>query len=499
MRLMPKMARDFSGNTGPRRRPALIVCLVAAFMTLLDISIVTVALPSMERSLHMPAADVSWAVAGFALTFGLTLVPAGRLGDHYGRRRLFLIGLSLFAITAVLCGAAPDATVLVIGRLARGVAAGLLAPQVIGLMQQMYDGPRRGRAFGYYGATVGLSTAIGPLLGGVILQVFGVADGWRFVFYLSAPVVLVTLALAYKVLPADRPGRAPHAPDLAGALLLGLGIAAIMLPLLQATGTRAHPRFWLFAVGGALLTAFMFWERRLRSRGGYPLVNLRLLTIRSYSVGTMIAAAFYSGFTGIFLVITLFFQQGLGYSALQAALSTLIFTVGSAGSAIISGRIVHWAGRRTVVIGSGVAALGLAGAALVVYRWTGHDTPLILAAPLLVAGCGCGFVISANQTLTLQEITRADAGVAAGIYETGQRIGTALGTALASALFFGELARTYGDFHAAAGLGLVSPAVLVGVAFLIGLIDILRPVRRRSAVVDVEVAARPGADPVRPL
>ena len=486
---MPKTAEDFPGITESRRRHALLICLVAAFMTLLDISIVTVALPSMERSLHLSAADVSWAVAGFALTFGLTLVPAGRLGDQYGRRRLFLIGLSLFAITAAVCGAAPDATVLIVGRLCRGVAAGLLAPQVIGLMQQMYRGPGRGKVFGYYGATVGLSTAIGPLLGGVILQVFGTAGGWRFVFYLSVPVVVVTLAFAFRVLPADQPGRAPHAPDLVGALLLGLGIVAIMLPLLQATGARAHPRFWLFAAGAALLAGFTFWERRLRSRGGYPLVNTKLLTIRSYSVGTMIAAAFYSGFTGIFLVITLFFQQGLGYSALQAALSTLIFTVGSAASAIISGRIVHRTGRRTVVIGSGVAALGLAAAALAVYRWTGPDTPLILAGPLLVAGCGCGFVISANQTLTLNEITRADAGVAAGVYETGQRIGTALGTALASALFFGELARTYGDFHAAAGLGLVSPAVLVGVAFLIGLVDILRPARRRTAGVDIEVAS----------
>lgn len=485
---MQKTAEDFSGNTEPQRRHALLIGLVAAFMTLLDISIVTVALPSMERSLHMSGADVSWAVAGFALTFGLTLVPAGRLGDQYGRRTLFLIGLSLFAITAVVCGAAPDATVLVVGRLCRGVAAGLLAPQVIGLMQQMYSGPGRGKAFGYYGATVGLSTAIGPLLGGVILQVFGTADGWRFVFYLPALVIVVTLVFAFRVLPADQPGRAPQAPDLAGALLLGLGIVAIMLPLLQATGAKAHPRFWLFAVGAALLAAFTFWERRLRSRGGYPLVNLKLLTIRSYSVGTMIAAAFYSGFTGIFLVISVFFQQGLGYSALQAGLSTLIFTVGSFGSAIISGRIVHRTGRRTVVIGSGVATLGLATVALVADRWTGHDTPLILAAPLLVAGCGCGFVISANQTLTLHEITRADAGVAAGIYQTGQRIGTALGTALASALFFGELARTYGDFHAAAGLGLVVPAVLVGVAFLIGLVDILRPVRRAAAAADVEVA-----------
>src|SRR3979411_2865580 len=185
---MQKTAEDFSGNPEPRRWHALLICLVAGFMTLLDVSIVNVALPSMEHNLHMSPADVSWAVAGYALTFGLTLVPAGRLGDEYGRRKFFLIGLALFAITAAVCGAAPNATVLVVGRLCRGVAAGLLAPQVIGLMPQMYTGQRRGNAFGYSGATVGMSTAIGPLLGGVILQAFGVAQGWRFGFYLSIPV-----------------------------------------------------------------------------------------------------------------------------------------------------------------------------------------------------------------------------------------------------------------------------------------------------------------------
>jgi len=485
---MEKTAVDPTANVPTRRWHALLICLVAGFMTLLDVSIVNVALPSMEHSLRMSASQVSWAVAGYALTFGLTLVPAGRLGDEYGRRKLFLIGLTLFAVTALICGAAPNATVLVIGRLSRGVAAGLLAPQVIGLLQQMYSGPQRGKAFGYYGATVGLSTAIGPLLGGVILQAFGVAQGWRFVFYLSVPVIVVTLAFAFRVLPADRPSGVHRRLDLIGALLLGLGVLAIMLPLLEATGAKSRPQLWLVAVGIVWLVLFVLWERRLGARGGQPLVNLKLLTVRGFAVGTMVAAAFYSGFTGIFLVITMFFQQGLKYSALQAALSTLIFTVGSAGSAVISGRRVHRTGRRSVVAGSAVATLGLAVVAILAGTWTGPDTALVLAVPLLVAGCGCGFVISANQTLTLHEITRADAGVAAGVYETGQRIGTALGTALAGALFFGTLAQTHGDYRTAAGLGLAAPAVLVGVAFLISLVDILRPVRGPAAAVAAQAA-----------
>jgi MFS family permease len=201
----------------------------------------------------------------------------------------------------------------------------------------------------------------------------------------------------------------------------------------------------------------------------------------------VIAAVFFGRFTGIFLVITIFLQQGLKYSPLEAAASMLIFTVGSAGSAVIGGRLVHRVGRRLVVIGSAVATLGLTVLALFAHSWTGPDTAAVLAAPLLAAGCGCGLVIPANQTLALHEITRTNAGLAAGIYETGQRIGTAVGTALSSALFFGGLATTAGDYHAAVGRGLAIPAVLVGMAFLIGTTDILWPVRR-AAKADVEVA-----------
>jgi EmrB/QacA subfamily drug resistance transporter len=463
-----------SPQPNTRRWPALAICLIASFMTLLDISVVTVALPSMQRGLHLSAAEVSWSVAGYALAFGLPLIPAGRLGDEYGRRRLFLISLTLFAATGVLCGAAPDAAVLVLGRVLRGVAAGVLAPQVIGLVQQMYSGPGRGRAFGYYGATTGIAIAVGPLLGGLALQALGPADGWRWVFYLSVPIVLIAFALGVKVLPADQRGRA-HRIDVLGVVLLGSGVLGVMLPLLQATGQGARPAFWLFAVGAVLLTSFVLWQRRLGARDERPLVHLKVLRIRSYAVGAMTATAFYAGFTSIFLVLTLFLQQGLHYSPLRAALSTLIFTLVSTVSAVCSGRLVHRFGRRMVVLGTAIATAGLIALALVARVSTAANAPAVLAVPLLVAGAGCGMVVSANQTLTLTDITRATAGVAAGVYETGVRIGTALGTAVASALFFGTLAATHGDQHVAIALGLASPAAFVGVALLIGLVDILRP------------------------
>jgi len=429
------MRQTAGGRGGPDeqpRRSALVLCIVAGFMTLLDISIVNVAVPSMTRGLGLTPADVAWAVTGYTLAFGLTLIPAGRLGDVYGRKRMFLIGLSLFTATAVLCGAAPNAAVLIVGRLLRGIAAGILAPQVIALLQQMYDGPRRGRAFGYYGATVGMSTAIGPLLGGVILRVFGAADGWRFVFYLSLPVLIAALVFAFPVLPADR---------------------------------------------------------RRRRHGGRPQARPSLLRVRSYLVGTMIATTFFAGFTSIFLVLTIFLQQGLGYSALQAALATLTFTVSATCCAVVGGRVVHRVGRRIVLLGSALATVGLSAVALVAALWTRGDLALVLAGPLLVAGCGCGLVIAANQILTLREVTRGSVGLAVGLYDTGQRIGTAVATALTTAAFFGTLASEPADYRGAAGLGLGIAAALVGLAFVIGLVDVLRSRRTAAPAHETQVAA----------
>ena len=308
-----------------QRRQALAICLIAGSMTLLDMSIFNVALPSVQHSLHISPAKASWSVVGYALMFGLTLIPAGRLGDEYGRRKLFLIGLSLSAVTAIVCGAAPDATVLVMGRLCHGVAAGLLAPQVIALMQEMYAGPKRGRAFGYFGATAGLSAAAGPLLGGIILQAFGTAEGWRFVFFLPVPILVLTLAFVIRVMPADHRAGV-HRLDLVGAVLLGLGLLGIMLLPLQESEARAHPRIWLFAIGAAWVGLFGLWEGRLGARGGHPLLDLKPLTIRSYSVGATIVAAFYAGFAGVFLVMTMFLQQGLNYSPLSDSVFDAIKT-----------------------------------------------------------------------------------------------------------------------------------------------------------------------------
>lgn len=464
----------------PRRWKALWVCLIAGFMTLLDVSIVNVALPSMERGIGATATDVSWVVSGYALTFGLALVPSGRLGDDYGRKTMFLVGLFLFVATSAVCGAAQNAEWLVIARLCQGVAGGLLNPQVIGMMQQMFSGRERGRAFGFFGATVGLSTAVGPVLGGALIQAFGDHDGWRYVFYVNLPIGLVALAFGARLLPGNGgTARRRQLPDLVGTVLLGLAVVSVMLPLIEDEQATAQPRWWLLGVGAALLVLFVLWERWIGARGGRALVKLSLLTIRSYAMGALLGLVYFAGFTGIFLVATLFFQQGLGYSPLEAGASTLAFAIGSAISPAIGGRIVHRFGRPLVVLGMVAVALGLGASAYLMRDWTGSGTAFVLAGPLFVAGFGSGFVIAPNQTLALEEIPPAEGGTAAGVFQTGQRVGAAIGTALGGSLFFGELSRSHGNYHDAAALGFAGAVALVLLALVIGLVDVIMSARRR--------------------
>ncbi|MFI5614351.1 DHA2 family efflux MFS transporter permease subunit [Amycolatopsis sp. NPDC051903] len=477
----------------PRRWRALWVCLIAGFMTLLDVSIVNVALPSMERGIGATPADVSWVVSGYALTFGLALVPAGRLGDDYGRRKMFLLGLALFVVTSALCGAAPNATWLVVARLAQGIAGGLLNPQVIGMMQQLFSGRERGKAFGAFGAVVGLSTAIGPVLGGLLIQGFGVDEGWRYVFYVNLPIGVLAILFGLRLLPKDVRLGPKRAPDVLGTILLGVAVVAVMLPLVEEEEQTARPRWWLMGVAAGLLVLFVLWQLWLGRRGKHPLVNLKLLSFRSYTMGSLLGLVYFAGFTGIFLVLTLFFQQGEGYSALESGASMLAFAIGSAISPAIGGRLVHRLGRPMVVLGNLLAALGLAGTAWIVRDYLGAGTALMIAGPLFVAGFGSGLVIAPNSTLALEDVPPAEGGTAAGVLQTAQRIGSAIGTALGGSLFFGQLGRSHGDYRGAAAFGLIGSTALVTLALLVGLADVVlsRSRTKRTAQPVREAAVEP--------
>jgi EmrB/QacA subfamily drug resistance transporter len=481
-----------STTPNPDRWKALTVCLVAGFMTLLDVSIVNVALPSIKTGLNAQENALEWIVSGYALAFGLLLVPAGRLGDARGRRSVFMIGIALFVLASTACGAAPSPTVLVFARVVQGLAGGLVTPQVTGFIQTMFDGEERGKAFGYFGTVVGISTAIGPLLGGALIALFGTQSGWRAVFFVNLPVGAAALVLARRYLPAPEPraeGAGGTDLDPVGVTLLGLSVICILVPFIEQQTWHSPARPALFGVAAVLAVVWVIHERRY-GRTHEPVVNLSLFGIRSYVLGTGVGLLYFAGFTGTFFILTQYLQIGLGYSALGAGLATTSFAIGGALTASLGSRHVLRQGRKLVAFGLITVIIGLALVWLAVHHDPGHDVGYWIALPLLIAGMGGGFVISPNQTLTLSEVPNERAGSAGGVLQTAQRIGSSAGIAITGSIFYSTLASTHSDFADAFRRGVVVIGAFVAAALALALADAVTSQTGSRAGLR---AARPGA------
>lgn len=424
---------------------------------------VSVALPSIQKGLGTGAAGVQWVVSGYALTFGLALVPAGRIGDALGRRRMFLIALTAFVVCSAAVGAAPSTPWLVGARLAQGLAAGALAPHNSALIQQLFRGAERGRAFGFFGATLGISTAVGPVVGGLILALAGEETGWRWIFFVNVPIGVVALVLAAR----GRDGKAGHL-DPVGAVLLGAGVLALLLPLVQGESGGITQMWWLFVVGAGLIAAFVAWERRVVRGGREPVVDPALFTSTAgYASGAALGAVYFAGFSGIWLVFAMFFQNGLGYTPLQSGLAVTPFAIGSAVSAVLAGRMIERFGRRLTVAGLTAVVVGLVATAVVLWLVPGPVAGFAAALPLLLGGIGGGLVVTPNVTLTLRAVPVRMAGSAGGALQTG--------------LFYGVLGSTGRDFPVAVGVALGGAAAWIALALVIAVVELRRDRRRDAA------------------
>ncbi|CAB4941257.1 unannotated protein [freshwater metagenome] len=416
----------------PRRWRVLAVSLVVGFMSLLDVTIVNVAVPSIRAGLDTSAATIQWVVSGYALAFGMTLVAGGRLGDAHGRRRMMTIGLVGFIVSSLAVGLAPNAAAIVVARLVQGASAGLLTPQNSGLIQQLFRGEERGRAFGMFGFTVAVASAAGPLIGGALIALLGEENGWRSLFLINVPIGLVALVLIRRLVPDNDAGAAAEKDprvDLVGALLLGLAVLSVLYPLISLEGGASLPLLGLLAFP-VLAWAFVRWERETVRRERPPLLDVSLLRgLPGYANGLLVGTLYFTGFTGIFLVLSVHLQEGEGFSPLGAALLMTPFAVGAATTSPLAGRLVGRIGRRVTLVALGVMMTGTALAAVLVTQpsdrlwWT-------LAPAMFLAGVGGGGVISPNFTLTLAEVPPRMGGAAGGALQTGQRIGSALGAAL---------------------------------------------------------------------
>ena len=476
----PPVARpDDAYEPDPRRWRALIVVLVAGFMVLLDVSIVNVALPSIARGLGADDSDLQWVVSGYALAFGLVLVAGGRIGDARGRRPTLMIGLAIFTLASAACGLARNPVMLIIARLVQGVGGGLVTPQNAGLIQNLFRGAERGRAFGLFGAVVGVSTAIGPLLGGLLIQFGGAQEGWRWIFFVNLPVGIVAMILAVRTVPHRRRQKGERTDyDPVGAVVLGLATLLVLLPFVESR-TWSGGLKWTLLVPAALLgVLFVRWERWYGRRGREPMVDLALFGRRSYTFGAAVALAYFVGFTGVFFIYALFLQDGMGYTALQSGLASTPFALGSAVGAWLGGRVITRIGSRLVAAGLVLVIVGLLASWVAIGLVDSPAVGWAVAGPFLVAGLGSGLVIAPNQTLALSEVPPRQGGAAGGVLQTGQRIGSAAGIAAVGSLYYSRLASTGGDFSAAVRDGFVLIVAFVAVALAIGIADIV--VDRRS-------------------
>ena len=476
----------------PNRWRALAVCLSALTLTTLDVSIIAVALPSISRSIHAGPAELQWVVSGYALGFGMVPVIAGRLGDDYGRRLMLMIGIGAFCVTSAIVGCAPVPAVLIGGRVAQGLAGGLINPQVSGLIQRLFPGRERAKAFALLGMCVGGGTATGPVLGGLLLSLGGSDLGWRLAFLINVPVSITALCLCVRWLPASAGNHVPRSLDLIGAALLALAVFATLFPIVEYDSDHDLWLLLILVPSAGLFAAFVAWERGPSKRRGYPLINIGLFSIRSYANGFLLALLFTGAGNSTPIILSLFLQEGLGVSPLRSGLVASAAAVGVGVGSIVAGRrLARKRGSRPhyalVLFIVGNLALAVIASALAP-RSSSLVLSLAIVVPLLILGLGNGGVMTTNQTAVLADVDVRGGSTAGGMFQSAQRLSTAVETAVVAALFYSVVAytgRSGADPHRAGyGYGYAYAASVVLIA-LLGLASLLAAVKaaNRPAVV----------------
>ena len=422
---------------------ALAVLLAGMFMALLDTTIVNVALPTIRTSLDASEATLSWIISGYALAFGIALIPAGRLGDRIGHKWVFFTGLALFTLASLACGLAQNDLQLIIARVVQGLAGGMFVPAVTAVIQLLFPPIARGKAFAIMGSVIGVSTALGPIVGGLIIEAFGDENGWRLVFWVNLPIGIVALVAAAFLLPAGSE-RAPGTPsggiDWVGLLLISTGLVALLVPLIEGED-RGWP-LWTYltlAAGALLIVAFGFWEVAYTKWGKSPLVPPKLFRHPAFTGGIVLALVYFAAFTSIFFTISILWQAGLGHTALESGLVSIPFAIGTIIGASQSNRLAQRLGRTVLVMGVSLVTVGLIWIWLALLLIGPEITNWQLLPPLFIAGLGSGFFIAPNAQFIVATVDRSEAGAASGVVGVMQRVGSAVGIAVIGSVFFGTL------------------------------------------------------------
>ncbi|GAB3987503.1 MFS transporter [Actinoallomurus acanthiterrae] len=440
-------------RTRIRPWPALIAAYAGVFLTISDLFKVLVAVPAIERALHASPAVGQLVLAGFQLTYAVTLVTGGRLGDRYGRRRMFCAGVALFTVASAASGLAPDAGFLVAARLVQGVGSALALPQAFSLVQVLFPPDRRDRPFAVMGAVLGMASVAGQVLGGVMLQ----ALPWRAVFLVNLPLGAAIFLAARVLIPESRAATAGRI-DRPGMVLLSGALILLVLPLIEGRQLGWPVWTWLCLAAAPLaLAAFAAAERRVAD----PLVDPRLFRDRPFTLGVVIVLTWYVMVNGFNFVMALELQEGLRLTALRAGLAFTPFALAFLAGSLAAG-LVPLLGRRLLVVGAVIAAAGLT-----VLLLESYTTVSIMAATV-VLGAGMGLVQTPLLNVALKGVREEQVGTASGVLATAQQVGGSVGVALVGVVAFRAVPRGW-DQAFAAGCAFALVLVLAGLALLLAL------------------------------
>ncbi|GGN62358.1 MFS transporter [Streptomyces albiflavescens] len=437
----PADVADSPADAADRRRWfALAIVMTAAFMDLVDVTIVNIAIPSIQKDAGASVSQIQWITAGYALAFAAGLITGGRLGDIHGRKRLFLLGIAGFTIASALCGFAANPEMLVASRILQGGMAAMMVPQVLSIVHATFPAHERGKVFGLFGAIVGLGAVSGPLLGALLTEwnLFGLE--WRPIFLINLPVGVAALILGRRFISES---KAPQALklDLVGVALVTLGMLMLIYPLTRGR-ELGWPLWGYVSMAGALVVfaALVAYEKRKTRIDGSPLVELSLFKVKSFAAGIAVQTVFGVALGIFFLVWTLYMQRGLGWRPLRAGLTGVPFSIAVSAAAGMSVQLlVPRFGRKVLQAGALIMALGV-----LLYIWESDRYGMSIASwqmalPLVVMGVGMGFIVAPLTDAVLSEVPREHSGSASGLINTVQQMGNALGLGLVSVLFFGKI------------------------------------------------------------
>jgi EmrB/QacA subfamily drug resistance transporter len=436
-----KSAQEHSaGFTDKQRKIALVVVAMGFVMDLLDNTIVNVAIPTIQANLGASYATIQWLLAGYSLTFALMLITGGRMGDVFGYKKLFMIGVGGFTLASLLCGVAANPLMLVIARLLQGSMAALMVPQVMSLMQIMYKPEERGAINGLFGALGGMAASLGPVVGGLLIKANVAGLSWRPLFLINVPVGIFALIAANKYLP-DGKSSHPLKLDLTGTAIVLVAMTLLIFPLIQ--GRELGWPAWTYVMLAASIPAFLGFAKWLKirnARDGSALIAPELFKRRSFGAGLLINLIFEAAMLGYFLTFTLVLQIGLGFSAIHAALTGLPIAIGIGGTMAIFGeKLIPKLGRKSVLIGTSVMAAGLFVSNTVLYHYGYGVHSWQLIPGQLLTGIGMGFVFASLFAVVLNGVDTKHAGAASGILNAVQQVGGAVGIALIGVVFFGQI------------------------------------------------------------